>query len=116
MRPGVVASLTARLENGVGFTSARDNPAVGPLHTGATDNFRQNVSRFSMQINTNPVTGMVELDIDLFNPASGPIGVLLHGLEVAYNTLGRNTTDPIVVGRGLRRIGINVGHECASYE
>ncbi len=69
---------------------------VGPVHSGYDYNFRDTNITNSVQVNakiTNdlfPGSGNVEIDVDLGNPSSGLLGLIIHGVQVGVNTLTQN--------------------------
>jgi RHS repeat-associated protein len=83
---------------------------VGSPHPGYTGNYRQNGPMWSMQINTN-ATG-AQIDIDPFNPAGGPTGLLGHAGQVGLHRITNGDTNPFSVRNALNKRGINTGAPC----
>jgi len=90
---GDVNALIAQL-CGLGFSSngqcsANNTPLIGAPHTGFTGNFRSPGLTGSVQVNTNALTGQVQIDVDPFNPAAAPVlGPFFHGvLQVLPNKI-----------------------------
>lgn len=84
---------------------------VGPAHEGYDGNYRQNVLRWSMQINTSRIGA--QIDIDPFNPAAGLAGLFAHFFgSVLPNHLADQDTDPFTISRALGKRGVNVGAPC----
>jgi len=106
----VVRALIAFLESSNQYSSGG---LTGQPHAGYTHNFRQNTTLMSMQINLNPDSGSVEIDIDYGNPNGGLAGLLVHAVEVGVNRTAHTTTNPHKVAWHLRRRpGVNLGHDC----
>jgi hypothetical protein len=63
-----------------GSTPLVGSPHSAPNGTAFTGNFRAPGLTNSLQVNTNATTGQVQMDIDNFNPASGPWGAFLHAV------------------------------------
>jgi RHS repeat-associated protein len=59
---------------------ATSSGVVGTPHDGYTGNFRQPGATGSLQVNTNLSAGAIQMDVDPFNPAAGPLGVLAHSI------------------------------------
>ena len=98
------------------FTSFADDVMVGPPDAGSTTNFRQNVERNSLQINANAGLGTLEIDIDLFNPSFGLAPAVAHGaFEVLKDKLTGSKTDPFSMSSALRKLGLDLGHNCDKY-
>jgi hypothetical protein len=76
------------LECGEGSNGSRGGPGGRP-HGGFDTNFRSSTTRNSLQVNTSIMTGMIELDIDQFNPADGAAGLIGHLLQVGINAVLR---------------------------
>jgi len=90
---GDVNGLIKQMQD-LGFYSNNPNdpnydPFVGAPHTISvgqnagllfTGNFRAPGLTGSLQVNTRADTGDVQMDVDQFNPASGLLGLIFHGL------------------------------------
>jgi len=75
-------------QGNAGSTALVGSPHTAPDGTPFTGNFRAPGLTDSLQVNVNPATGQVQMDIDNFNPASGPWGAFLHAvLQVIPNQL-----------------------------
>lgn len=44
----------------------------------------------AIQVNVSLARGDVEIDIDLGNPSSGLLGLIIHGVQVGVNALTQN--------------------------
>lgn len=72
--------------------------------TTAVAGWRENCLDCSMQI-VRHVTGIFEIDIDLYNPDYGAGVALCHLIKEVWR---RGKTDPFAVLKGLRKRGLNV--------
>lgn len=75
--------------------------------TTATTGWRENVATCSLQI-VEHSTGMLEIDIDYFNPNFGAGVALWHGFEIVANKLWKRKTDPFKIKARLLKRGIEV--------
>ena len=94
------------LANSIDFDEFSD-PLPG-THSGYASNIRQNVLRWSMQINTNQTERRLSIDIDRWNPNYGVLGAFMHGCEVIYDKCAAVDTDPRAVAQALRKMGLTV--------
>jgi hypothetical protein len=106
--PGAAAVAVNALEQSLRgrFTSWTKSQMVGKPHAGFTGNFRQNVAKWSMQINTNPQTGAVQIDIDESNPNSAAAPA--HWLDVMRHNATHTDTAYNKVAAALAKRGVKV--------
>jgi hypothetical protein len=114
---GSIADLVGQMGTNFTCQSAQVCPnydaLVGAPHPGYTGNFRQNTLTWSMQINTNIVSGTVQIDIDPYNPSGGLAGLIGHGLfQVLPNHINGTDTNYVKAANALQKRGINVGSPC----
>jgi RHS repeat-associated protein len=108
---GSTTALIDWLNNSGAFTSEAQDWMVGAPHQGYTGNYRQNVTTWSMQINTSS-TG-AQIDIDPFNPSDGLAGLALHGIvQWLPNRIIGGDTNPFATRSALAKRGVNVGAPC----
>jgi hypothetical protein len=76
---GFYSTGDCQCANGVDNSGA-GSPHTAPDSTPFTGNFRSPGLLNSVQVNTNPATGQIQIDIGPFKPADGALGAFLHGL------------------------------------
>lgn len=104
---GITDDITSALSTNSQFT----DKYTGKPHPPMLNNFRQEVAMYGLQIGTGD--DIVEIDIDIFVPTFGVGPLIAHALEVFFNdVVRRQSNNPASVAQGLRKRGIDPGHQC----